>query len=434
MPAIVFLTLFFLALLPLLVLRGRRRPPPKKPLPPGSLGVPFVGQSFGLLRALRSNTAEQWLKRRSSKYGTIFKLSLFGRNTVFLAGPGANKLVFTSGDLALQQPKSSTAIIGSRSLLELIGEEHRRVRGALMQFLKPEALRRYVGMIDAEVQHHLQMNWLGKTNVKAHPLTKGLTFDIICSLILGLERGKIREALVEDFTEMLNGVWAVPINLPFTKFGKSLRARRRAAQLISSIIRRKKTLMEQRKCSPNEDLITSLLNLGSDGNSEPLTEEEIVDNTVLVMFAGHDTSSTLLTFMIRHLANDPTNYALVLREHEDIAKAKATSEALTWDDINKMKHTWRLAMEVLRMIPPIFGNFRRALKDIEYEGFIIPKGWYFGHQAPHKWTRRSSSLRTTLILRVSRIHRAFLLTPLWRSAEEQGYAPEMSLQGLKPWL
>lgn len=66
---------------------------------------------------------------------------------------------------------------------------------------------------------------------------------------------------------------------------------------------------------------------------------------------------------------------LSMLENEDIAKAKATGETLTWDDINKMKHTWRLAMEVLRMVPPVFGNFRRVLKDIEYGGYIIPKGW-----------------------------------------------------------
>lgn len=65
----------------------------------------------------------------------------------------------------------------------------------------------------------------------------------------------------------------------------------------------------------------------------------------------------------------------MMLENEDIAKAKTTNEALTWNDINKMKHTWRLAMEVLRMVPPVFGNFRRALKDIEYGGYIIPKGW-----------------------------------------------------------
>ncbi|XP_038685633.1 beta-amyrin 28-monooxygenase-like [Tripterygium wilfordii] len=40
-----------------------------------------------------------------------------------------------------------------------------------------------------------------------------------------------------------------------------------------------------------------------------------------------------------------------------------------------MKYTWRVAMETLRMFPPVFGGFRRALEDIEYDGYIIPKGW-----------------------------------------------------------
>jgi cytochrome P450 len=40
-----------------------------------------------------------------------------------------------------------------------------------------------------------------------------------------------------------------------------------------------------------------------------------------------------------------------------------------------MKYTWRVAMETLRMVPPIFGTFRKVATDIEYGGYIIPKGW-----------------------------------------------------------
>jgi cytochrome P450 len=62
-------------------------------------------------------------------------------------------------------------------------------------------------------------------------------------------------------------------------------------------------------------------------------------------------------------------------EHEEIAKNKADGEALTWEDLAKMKLTWRVAQETLRTVPPIFGNFRVALKDIEFDGYFIPKGW-----------------------------------------------------------
>jgi cytochrome P450 len=40
-----------------------------------------------------------------------------------------------------------------------------------------------------------------------------------------------------------------------------------------------------------------------------------------------------------------------------------------------MKLTWRVAQETLRTVPPIFGSFRRALEDIEFDGYSIPKGW-----------------------------------------------------------
>ncbi|KAH7844726.1 hypothetical protein Vadar_031013 [Vaccinium darrowii] len=93
------------------------------------------------------------------------------------------------------------------------------------------------------------------------------------------------------------------------------------------------------------------------------------------MAAGHETTATLTAFIVRVLANEPAIYASVLQEQEEIAKGKTPGELLTWEDIAKMKYTWQVAMETLRMVPPIFGGFRRTLKDIEYGGFIIPKGW-----------------------------------------------------------
>ncbi|KAL5548334.1 hypothetical protein UlMin_003565 [Ulmus minor] len=365
----------FLFLIPIFLLLTKRRRS-SKGLPPGSLGIPIIGQSLTLLRAMRANTAEEWLENRIRKYGPISKLTLFGKPTVFLHGHAANKFIFTSNDSTIgnQETKSIQMILGDRNLLELNGEDHKRVRGALMLFLKPDSLKQYVGKMELEMKKHLEMHWQGKQQVTVMPLMKTLKFGIICTLLFGIERGARREKLVECFEQMLEGMWSVPINLPFTGYNRSLKASKTVQNLVKQLIQEKRVELEQKGASPYQDLITFLLSNRNDDNKEVLTEKEIIHNVMLVMTAGHDTSSVLITFMIQFLANQPDIYAAVLQEQEGIARTKAFGESLTWEDLAKMKFTWRVAMETLRVVPPVFGGFRKALKDIEYGGYIIPKG------------------------------------------------------------
>ncbi|RCV13278.1 hypothetical protein SETIT_2G334100v2 [Setaria italica] len=352
MAAAIAVALLATFLTPLIVywLTTRTKKPLPANLPPGSLGLPVIGQSLGLLRAMRSNTGERWLRDRVDRYGPVSKLSLFGAPTVFVTGAAANKLVFGSDALAPKQPRCLPLILGRRNILELAGDDYRRVRGAMMQFLKPDSLRRYVGAIDAEVSRHLDAEWAGRRNVAVLPLMKLLTFDIIATLLFGLERGAVRARLAAAFSAMLEGMWSVPLDLPFTAFRRSLRASARARRVLEATLAEKKARLER-------------------GESRSWTTPWSSSSP------GHDTSSVLMTFMIRHLAGDPDTLAAMVEEHEEIVKNKANGEALTWEDLQSMRLTWRVALETLRMIPPIFGSFRRAMEDIEFDGYVIPKGW-----------------------------------------------------------
>ena len=49
-------------------------------------------------------------------------------------------------------------------------------------------------------------------------------------------------------------------------------------------------------------------------------------------------------------------------------------ELLNWNDIQKMKYTWNVVCEVLRLQPAFGGAFREAISDFVYDGFLIPKG------------------------------------------------------------
>lgn len=83
--------------------------------------------------------------------------------------------------------------------------------------------------------------------------------------------------------------------------------------MLKDLIREKRVELEQEGVSSHQDLISCLVSIRGQDNGESLSEDEIVHNVVAVMFAGHETTATLITFIIRVLANEPAIYARVVQ-------------------------------------------------------------------------------------------------------------------------
>ncbi|XP_039170246.1 taxadiene 5-alpha hydroxylase-like [Eucalyptus grandis] len=186
---------------------------------------------------MRTNMQEEWLHERVRTYVPISRLSLFGKPTVFIHGQAMNKLIFSgdSSEMANKQTASICAILGDRNLMELRGQDHKCVR---------DSLKQQVGKMDEEVRKHIELHWQGKEKVAALPLMKNLTFNIICSLLFGMEERAERDKFLQNFQEIIEGVWLIPVKLPFTCYSRSLHASSRVQGLLKELVQEKKEKLD----------------------------------------------------------------------------------------------------------------------------------------------------------------------------------------------
>lgn len=105
----------------------------------------------------------------------------------------------------------------------------------------------------------------------------------------------------------------MPINVPFTSYNRSIRASKMAKKLVKDLIKEKTEKLKENKSSIHQDLIACLLSTRDQDDKNVISEEEIVHNVMLLLIAGHDTTSVLLTFLVMLLASDPAIYETVIK-------------------------------------------------------------------------------------------------------------------------
>ncbi|KAH9302539.1 hypothetical protein KI387_014122 [Taxus chinensis] len=309
-------------------------------------------------------------------YGPVFKTCLFGQPTVVFTGPAGNRFwMFNDGKLFHGNARGPhRAIIGPNSLLDKNGDEHRRMRANLMKFFSGNSLKQLVGRMDSAIRRHLDDYWDGRDLVYAVPLIKFQTFSVTCEVLFNLHNRKEVEELCELFKVAVEGIYTFPIRLPGTRLHRALRARLHIDRILSGVITRRKNDVLAGRVSGEEDLIWNLLNM-TNKEDKPLSEQEVKDNMVLLIIAGHETTAMTLTLMCKMISSNPHCFEKIARESQEIVSHESAGEQLTWDDVQRMKYLWSVAQETLRIIPPISGIFRRATTDIHYGAYTIPKGW-----------------------------------------------------------
>lgn len=340
------------------------------PLPPGRLGLPWIGETLSFLR-----DSLGFAREHQRAYGPIYKSRLFGQPTVLMGGPEAMRFVFTNekDKLVVAWPKSTVALLGEGSLSVQGGASHLRLRKILQHVFGHKQLAAHVPQMDRIATLHLE-RWARRGSFAWCPLLNAFTFHIACALVLGDESDIA--GFEAPFEAWLAGLFSLPIELPFTVFGRALRARERLVDRIGAA-----THDRRAHGAVGEDALSVLIG-ATDEHGEKLTQAMIVDMILTLLFAGHETSSSGLSSFCLLVAQHPD----VLERLREEQRSVAVSGPLTVDHIKQMPYLDQVIKEVLRFMPPVAGAFRKATADCEIGGYRIPAGWsiLYGIGATHR--------------------------------------------------
>jgi len=339
-------------------------------LPPGSLGLPVIGDTLNFLQD------SQFAKKRHQQYGSIFKTSIFGQPTVFMRGQEASLFVLTNDNqyFVASLPASMKALLGPLSLSLQTGANHINRRKLMYQAFGPRALVGYIGAMENITQRYLE-KWEKMETMTWYPELKNYTFDVAGKLLVGIDNGS-GTALGHNFETWCNGLVSISLDLPWTKFGKAKNSRKLLLAELEKIIR------DRQEGTPSGNDALSLLISGHDDEGNSLSLEELKDQVLLLLFAGHETLTSALTSFCLLLAQNPDVMAKVRAEQQQFP----ATEPLTFEQLKQMTYLEQVLREVLRLVPPVRGIFRKVINACEFGGYEIPKGWMvsFGINQTHQ--------------------------------------------------
>ncbi|XP_032808017.1 cytochrome P450 26B1-like [Petromyzon marinus] len=351
------------------------------PLPKGSMGFPVVGETFHwMVQGSRFHAS------RRERYGNVFKTHLLGRPVVRVTGAENVRRVLM-GEHALvssQWPLSTRLLLGANSLGMSVGDAHRNKRKVMAQVFSHAALEGYLPQVQLMVRAAVS-RWRDCASVvTVYPECKTLTFRVALHVVVSSRIAPHEEALLADaFEQFVENFFSLPLDVPFSGLRKGLKARKVLHGYLDKLLRDK---LERPEFKESQDAMDILISSAKEHGKE-MSMLELKEAAVELIFAAHATTASASTSLVLQMLKHPDTLARLRRELADAglgggpaaaaAAAAGTAERppLTLGRLVGLRYLDCVVKEVLRLLPPVSGGYRTALKTFELEGCQIPKGW-----------------------------------------------------------
>jgi len=284
------------------------------------------------------------LLRLHEEYGPVFSMRLMYAPVVFGLGPEANHYMTVSGASNFRWRDGGMGdlipLLGD-GLLTTDGDYHRRARRIMLPAFHREQIAATVGVMEEEAGRTLDP-WRAGQRLDLYAWTRRLALRIAMRALFGF-RAEGSPEMARQFERAL-GYWgrayvAQMLRGPGSPYRRMVRARAWLDAVIFAEIDRRLESGER-----GSDLLSMLMD-ATDEDGSRLSKQELRDQVMTLLFAGHDTTTSTVTFLFYELARNPGDHDLELAIDE-----------------------------TLRMYPPAWIGPRRSIDPFELHGVRVPGG------------------------------------------------------------
>lgn len=327
-------------------------------LPPGSLGLPWLGESLAI-----ASSNHGFYKDRFARYGPIFKTRLFGINFVVFSGAEAMHRFVT--EPAIERGGAdplSVKQIFVNSLALVDGPEHRTRKGVMLEAMQHrDAIARFLPRMQ-RIMEKVTGPWMAQGRAVVLP-----DLQLMSAMLSGvLYTGDESDAHVRELNEivgwMRDAFSTAPIPIPGGKYARGLRGRRRLQAIIVEAL-------ERHRAGSYDDVLSSMI---AGAARKDIPEEQLRGDILHLLFASQGGFFVPLTLITLALGQYPE---LMERARAEVMGV-APEGPVTMEQMDRLEYLERLSKELRRFYAMNSATFfGRVKRSVEIGGYHIPAGW-----------------------------------------------------------
>lgn len=329
-------------------------------LPPGPSAPPIVQTARWLFRPI------EFLDSCRQRHGDAFSVMFLGFETpmVMISDPEAIKALYKGRENGLPPGRTLTLepVMGSRSVLLLEGADHLSRRKAMLPAFHGERMREYESLI-ANVTRAEIATWPTNTVFPIHPRMQAVTLEVILRAVFGITDTERLERMSGLLARMLADLASPRLQLRVLlarRFGRHdpMEDVRRQGKAADALIQSE---IDERRASSGpaeiDDILSMLMAARFEDGGE-ISDEELRDQLITLLLAGHETTATALAW----------TFDLLLRHPSALTKLRAELES------GGDEYLRAVIAEALRLRPVVPLAGRRLQSDLWVNGHLLPAG------------------------------------------------------------